>query len=85
MSIYSSSQPTNCAGDQSPINLSQATAKACDLLCEVVVDNGMVSQANVVVSNEGLILKATTSLGSCKYNGEGYTCLLYTSPSPRDS
>ena len=74
MSIYSSSQPTNCAGDQSPINLSQATAKACDLLCEVVVDNGMVSQANVVVSNEGLILKATTSLGSCKYNGEGYTC-----------
>jgi carbonic anhydrase len=34
----------------------------------------MVSQANVLISDEGLMLQSTTSLGSCKYNGEGYMC-----------
>lgn len=74
MSIYTSSKSTNCSGEQSPINLSQSTAKPCDLLCEAVVDNSMVSQANVIISDEGLMLQATTSLGSCKYNNEGYMC-----------
>jgi carbonic anhydrase len=74
MSIYNSSRPANCPGEQSPINLSQSTAKPCDLLCEAVVDNAMVSQANVLISDEGLMLQATSSLGSCKYNGEGYMC-----------
>jgi hypothetical protein len=34
----------------------------------------MVPQANVVVSDEGLILDNEAGLGSCKFNGEGYTC-----------
>jgi carbonic anhydrase len=74
MSIYNSSAPLNCPGDQSPINLSYSSAKPCDLLCDIVIDNAMVSQANVIVSDEGLMLQSTTSLGSCKYNGEGYMC-----------
>jgi carbonic anhydrase len=61
---------------ESPINLSQATAKPCDLLCELVMDEGNVSSANVLVSDEGLVLYNTAGLGSCKFNGEGYTCNL---------
>lgn len=77
MSIYSSSSKfTNCSGDQSPINLSQATAKPCDLLCELVMDTGLVSQALVYEKEHGLILEGTTTLGSCKYNNQGYTCKL---------
>lgn len=74
MSIYNSSAPLNCPGEQSPINLSYSSAKPCDLLCDIVIDNAMVAQANVMVSDEGLMLQSTTSLGSCKYNGEGYMC-----------
>lgn len=59
---------------QSPINLSQTTAKPCDLLCDLVMDDSMIPEANVIISNEGLLLQSTTSLGSCKFNGEGYTC-----------
>ena len=59
---------------QSPINLSQTTAKPCDLLCDLVMDDAMIPEANVIISNEGLLLQSTTSLGSCKFNGEGYTC-----------
>jgi carbonic anhydrase len=75
MSIYSSSSSWGCpATNQSPINLSQSIAKPCDLLCELVMDDVMVSSANLVVSDEGLVLSSTAGLGSCKYNGEGYTC-----------
>lgn len=79
MSIYSSSTSWGgqCAansGTQSPINLSQSTAKPCDLLCDLVVDDVFVPSANVVVSNEGLLIQNTAGLGSCKFNGEGYTC-----------
>lgn len=75
MSIYASSSTWACpTTNQSPINLSQSFAKPCDLLCELVMDQVQVAQANVIVSNEGLILQNTAGLGSCKYNGEGYTC-----------
>lgn len=84
MSIYSSSTSWACpSSNQSPINLSQSSAKPCDLLCELVMDDVMIAQANVMVSDEGLILQNTAGLGSCKYNGEGYTCtmLLINHPS----
>lgn len=86
MSIYGSSTAWTgmCNNNnQSPINLSQATAKPCDLLCELVFDDAYIPQANVIISNEGMILQSTSSLGSCKFNGEGYTCqtLLLTHPS----
>ena len=79
MSIFSSSTSWGCPGtDQSPINLSQSTSKPCDLLCELVMDDVMIPQANVIVSDEGLILQNTAGLGTCKYNGEGYTCTMLT-------
>lgn len=84
MSIYSSSTTWACpTSEQSPINLSQSSSKPCDLLCELVIDDAMISQANVLISDEGLILQNTAGLGSCKYNGEGYTCnlLLVNHPS----
>jgi carbonic anhydrase len=77
MSLYSSSASWggNCSGaNQSPINLSQAAAKPCDLLCELVFDDVYVPQAVASISNEGLILQNTGGLGSCKFNGQGYTC-----------
>ena len=69
--------------NQSPINLSQSSAKPCDLMCELTFDDAYISQANVIVSDEGLILQNQASLGSCKFAGEGYTCqtLLVTHPS----
>jgi len=86
MSLYSSSASWggNCSGaNQSPINLSQAAAKPCDLLCELVFDDVYVPQATVAISNEGMVLQNTGGLGSCKFNGEGYTCqaLLVNHPS----
>lgn len=77
MSVYGSSNtwPASCSvANQSPINLSQSSAKPCDLLCELVIDDVMVPQANVVVGDEGLIVDNEAGLGSCKFNGEGYTC-----------
>lgn len=86
MSIYSSTTgwDANCSvANQSPINLSQSGAKSCDQLCELVFDDAYISQANVIVSNEGLILQSQTGLGSCKFNGNSYSCntLLLTHPS----
>lgn len=65
------------------MNLSQSTTKPCDLLCDLVFDDAYISQANVIVSDEGLILQSQTGLGSCKYAGESYNCqtLLVTHPS----
>ena len=75
MSIYASSGSWGCSSaNQSPINLSQSSAKPCDLLCELVMDQVQVPQANVLISDEGLILQNTAGLGTCKYNGEGFTC-----------
>ena len=86
MSLYTSSTTWGgqCANsDQSPINLSQSSSKPCDLLCELTFDDAYIPQANVIVSDEGLVLQSTSSLGSCKFAGEGYTCnsLLLTHPS----
>lgn len=77
MSIYNSSNNWTCPSvDQSPINLSQTSAKQCDLLCEFSMESTLISQANVLISDEGLILQNTAGLGSCKYNGEGYNCTM---------
>ena len=86
MSLYSSSTSWggNCANtNQSPINLSQSAAKPCDLLCDLVFDDAYIPQANLVISDEGMVLQNTAGLGSCKFNGEGYTCtaVLITHPS----
>ena len=86
MSIYgsSSSWSGQCSGsEQSPINLSQSSAKPCDLMCELTFDDAYISQANVIISDEGLILQSETGLGSCKFAGESYSCqtLLVTHPS----
>jgi carbonic anhydrase len=40
------------------------------------MDDGMISQANVLISDEGLVLQNTAGLGTCKFNGEGYTCTM---------
>jgi len=52
-------------------------------MCELTFDDAYISQANVIVSDEGLILQSQTNLGSCKFAGETYTCqtLLVTHPS----
>lgn len=86
MSIYgsSSSWGGQCKNsNQSPINLSQSSSKPCDLMCELTFDDAYISQANVIVSDEGLILESQTTLGSCKFAGESYTCraLFLTHPS----
>jgi len=86
MSIYgtSSSWGDQCMNsNQSPINLSQSSSKPCDLMCELTFDDAYISQANVIVSDEGLILQSQTNLGSCKFAGESYVCqtLLVTHPS----
>jgi len=63
-----------CSGaNQSPINLSRSIAKPCDILCDLVMDDGYVNDAYVYVTPEGLVL-ASQSLGTCKYNGSGYSC-----------
>ena len=86
MSVYGSSSTWGgqcSATNQSPINLSQSSAKPCDSLCDLVFDDAYISQANLMISDEGLILQSTSGLGSCKFNGEGYTCnnLVVTHPS----
>jgi len=76
MSIFSSNNwPPSCSSaKQSPINLTQSGAKPCRLSCDLVMDDGNVSQANVSVSNEGLVLESSSGLGSCKFRGESYVC-----------
>jgi hypothetical protein len=38
------------------------------------MDDGNVTQASVSVSDEGMILESSSSLGSCKFKGESYVC-----------
>jgi carbonic anhydrase len=40
------------------------------------MDQVQVAQASVLISDEGLILQNTAGLGTCKYNGEGFTCTM---------
>ena len=68
---------SNCsnAPNPSPINLSQATAQPCDILCDLVMDDAYATSGTVFsFSNGGVILTSNTNLGSCKFNGEGYSC-----------
>lgn len=77
MSAYSSAAQWGgaCKGaNQSPINLSQSFAKPCDILCDLVFDEGYVSSGIVNITKEGAVLYSQTGLGTCKYNGTGYTC-----------
>lgn len=72
------------AQNPSPINLSQSTAQPCDSLCDLVMDDAYATNGYVGIEQGNvLVLYAQTNLGSCKFNGEGYTCevLVVTHPS----
>jgi len=76
MSLFSSQStwPPQClSANQSPINLSQSSAKPCDVTCDLIMDDAYISQGTVSISDEGFILSAL-SLGSCKYRGQSYVC-----------
>ena len=69
-----------CAGaNQSPIHLSQGSAKPCKGTCDLKVDSTNVTSGMVAVSDEGLVLQPQTysgSLGSCTYNNMSYNCCM---------
>lgn len=89
MSIFSSQTTWTgmCAGaNQSPIHLSQGSAKPCKGTCDLKVDSTNATSGMVAVSNEGLVLQGQNysgSLGSCTYNNISYSCymLLINHPS----
>ena len=76
---------SNCTGpNPSPINLSQSTAQPCTNLCDLVMDDAYATDGLVVIDTVlGLGLFSRTNLGSCKFNGEGYSCefVMVTHPS----
>jgi carbonic anhydrase len=77
MSIFSSQTtwPPQClSANQSPLNLSQTSSKVCNGTCELVMDDGYISQAVVSISDEGLLLTNTSGLGTCKFRSETYVC-----------
>lgn len=76
MSVFSSNNwPPSCSSaSQSPINLTDADAKPCNLSCDLVMDVGDITQATATISNEGLVLESPMGLGSCKFRGESYVC-----------
>jgi carbonic anhydrase len=78
-------QMSDCSKAQnpSPINLSQSTAQPCDSLCDLVMDDAYATNGYVGIEQNIVVLYAQTNLGSCKFNGEGYTCevLAVTHPS----
>lgn len=72
------------AQNPSPVNLSQSTAQPCDSLCDLVMDDAYATNGYVGIEQGNvLVLYAQTNLGTCKFNGEGYTCevLVVTHPS----
>ena len=72
------------AQNPSPINLSQSTAQPCDSLCDLVMDDAYATNGYVGIEQGNVLaLYAQTNLGTCKFNGEGYTCevLVVTHPS----
>lgn len=80
MSIFSSqtSWTGMCAGaNQSPIHLSQGSAKPCKGTCDLKVDASNVTSCSVFTSDEGFGMAART-LGSCTYNNMSYNCYLLT-------
>jgi carbonic anhydrase len=63
-----------CAGaNQSPIHLSQGSAKPCKGTCDLKVDSTNVTSCFVVASDEGFLMYGQ-SLGSCTYNNLSYNC-----------
>lgn len=62
------------AQNPSPVNLSQSTAQPCDSLCDLVMDDAYATNGFVIIDPVGLVLLSQTNLGSCKFNGEGYSC-----------
>jgi carbonic anhydrase len=67
-----------CAGaNQSPIHLSQGSAKPCKGTCDLKVDASNVTSCGVFASDEGFGMAART-LGSCTYNNMSYNCYLLT-------
>jgi carbonic anhydrase len=79
-------QMSDCSKAQnpSPINLSQSTAQPCDSLCDLVMDDAYATNGYVAIESEKfLVLSSQTNLGTCKFNGEGYSCyaLVVTHPS----
>lgn len=82
MSIFSSqtSWTGMCAGaNQSPIHLSQGSAKPCKGTCDLKVDSTNITSGTVYISDEGLVLQGQShgqSLGSCTYNNISYNCLV---------
>jgi len=71
------------AQNPSPINLSQSSAQPCDSLCDLVMDDAYATDGVVIINENGMILFSGTNLGTCKFNGEGYTCnlIIVTHPS----
>jgi len=70
-------QMSDCSKAQnpSPINLSQSSAQPCDSLCDLVMDDAYATNGILTMElGNTLILFSQTNLGSCKFNGEGYTC-----------
>jgi len=63
------------AQNPSPINLSQSTAQPCDSLCDLVMDDAYATNGRVgIEEGKFLVLYGDPNLGSCKFNGEGYSC-----------
>ena len=63
------------AQNPSPVNLSQSTAQPCDSLCDLVMDDAYATNGRVSIeSDKLLVLYGDPNLGSCKFNGEGYSC-----------
>jgi carbonic anhydrase len=74
MSIFSNQAwPGACmSANQSPINLSQSSAKPCDLSCSFSFDDMTPPSGEVTISDEGILLLGAK--GSCKFREQTYTC-----------
>jgi len=73
------------APHQSPINLTQSTAVPCDRLCELNIDDVVVTDATVLNSSRlgGIFLNFTGTKPTIRFNGKGYTgsSIILTNPS----
>jgi carbonic anhydrase len=73
------------APHQSPVNLSQSIAVPCDRLCELNIDDVVISDATVMNSSRlgGIFLNFTGAKPTIRFNGKGYTAvnLIMTNPS----
>ena len=74
MSIFSNQTWSGAclSANQSPVNLSQSSAKPCNMSCSFSFDDMTPPQGSVQISDEGLILQG--QLGSCKFREQTYSC-----------